>query len=160
MGAYFLADYIGAIAMVSLGITAAIVILFGWIMPRKTKKGVLVKEHILGLKEFLTVVEKEKFKFHYAPEKNPKLFEKLLPYAMALQVENQWAKKFEGIYTDKPGWYQDSQGGAFSPIIFAGSMSSFTTKFNNAMTAASKGSGVGGGGFSGGGFGGGGGGSW
>jgi len=36
------------------------------------------------------------------------MFEKFLPYAMVLGVEDKWAKKFEGIYNTIPDCYEDS----------------------------------------------------
>ena len=133
-------------------------------MPKKTRQGVLAKEHILGLKQYLTVAEKDRIKFHNAPEKNPEHFEKLLPYAMVLGVERDWAKQFEGIYNKQPDCYNDSSGVPFSALVLSNSLDSFQTKANSALasrpsSASSGGSGFSGG-VSGGGFGGGGGGSW
>jgi hypothetical protein len=79
---------------------------------------------------------------------------------MVLGVEKEWAKQFEGIYNENPGWYNGPVGTTFNPVLFAGSLNSFTAKAESAMsTAPSGGSGFSGGG-AGGGFGGGGGGSW
>ena len=97
------------------------------------------------------------------------LFSKFLPYAVALDVAENWAKAFEGIYQDPPNWYV-SPGGftTFHPYSFTHSISSVTSNLSSVMYSAPRGSGVGGGGgfggggggSSGGGFGGGGGGSW
>ncbi|MCK5416783.1 DUF2207 domain-containing protein, partial [Candidatus Parcubacteria bacterium] len=81
-------------AVLSIIISVVIITLFGLAMPVKTKKGVLAREHILGLKKYLEVAEKDRINFHNAPEKNPKHFEKLLPIAMVLKVEKKWAKQF------------------------------------------------------------------
>lgn len=148
----FLQDGFFAAAFTISGI---MIILFGIAMPRKTKKGVLAREHILGLKEYLSVAEKDRINFHNAPEKTPEHFEKLLPFAMVLGVEKEWAKQFEEIYRQNPSWYAGPVGTSFSPSAFASDMKSFS-----AATAASGGSGSSGGGSSGGGGGGGGGGSW
>jgi len=155
-------DWLGVISMAISGI---LIITFSFFMPAKTRKGTLAKEHILGLKEYLRVAEKDRFNFHNAPEKNPQLFEKLLPYAMVLGVEKAWAKQFEGIYNQQPSWYNDSSGRYFSSFALANSLGGFqakatTTLASRPSSAASGGSGFSGGGFSGGGFGGGSGGSW
>jgi uncharacterized membrane protein len=76
-----------------------------------------------------------------------------LPYAIALGVEDKWAKKFEGIYLDNPSWYTSSSGYDFMARGFASELSSFGSSF-------SASSGSSGGGSQGGGGGGGGGGSW
>jgi len=147
------------------GIVSGIIILiFGWLMPAVTKKGAELKESILGFKDFLSVTETDRLKFHNAPEKNPEMFEKFLPYAMVLRVENEWAKQFEGIYNQQPGWYEDSSGRVFNAIILSSIISDFSSSAMTMMSsqpssAAGGGSGFSGGG-SGGGFGGGGGGSW
>ena len=137
-------------------ISLLIVVAFGMQMSRRTQKGVYAKEHILGLKEYIEVAEKARIEFHNAPEKDPQLFEKLLPYAMALDIEKQWAKQFEGIYTEEPNWYHNVGAGAYFNVVALGSsLHGFRT--NTSKSLSSRPSSGGGGGFSGGG---GGGGSW
>lgn len=154
----------GAFAVLSFAASLIIIGIFSYAMPQKTASGVRVREHILGLKRYLAVAEKDRLEFHNAPEKNPGQFEKLLPLAIVLGVEKEWAKQFEGIYRENPAWYEDSRGfGHFSAIYLADSLGDFRSDFGAAAAtppAASGSSGFGGGGFSGGGFGGGGTGSW
>ncbi len=154
----------GPVGIVSIVVSAAIIVVFSRFMPVRTKAGAIIREEILGLKDYLGVAEADRLKFHNAPEKNPEHFERLLPYAMALRVEEEWAKQFEDIYRKNPSWYEDSRSTNFSALALMGSLNNFSTKASNTMTshpssAASGGSGFSGG-FSGGGFGGGGGGSW
>ncbi|MDD3191114.1 MAG: DUF2207 domain-containing protein, partial [Candidatus Pacebacteria bacterium] len=160
----FFTFYFGAYAILSLILSFVIAGIFSVAMPQKSESGVLLKEKILGLRLYMTVAEKARLEFHNAPEKNPEQFEKLFPYAIALGVENNWAKQFEGIYNASPSWYEDSRGfDHFSAIYFVNSLNDFRADFNSSAVmppAASGSSGFGGGGFSGGGFGGGGGGSW
>lgn len=157
----FFGGYFVASALVS----AAIIMIFAFIMPARTKKGADAKDAILGLKMYLSVAEKDRINFHNAPEKTPERFEKLLPYAMALGVESQWAKQFEGIYNRNPSWYGDSSGGAFNYFLFVNSLNHFSSAAGSTLSSSSRAGAAGGGsgfggGFSGGGFGGGGGGSW
>ncbi|MDD3006213.1 MAG: DUF2207 domain-containing protein [Candidatus Pacebacteria bacterium] len=160
----FLGGVFGAYAILSLVVSFAIIGIFSFAMPQKTESGVLLKEKILGLKNYLTVAEKDRLEFHNAPEKNPEQFEKLLPYAITLGVEKEWAKQFVGIYNASPSWYEDSRGfNNFTALYFVNSLGDFRSDFSSSAVtspAASGSSGFGGGGFSGGGFGGGGGGSW
>ena len=143
------------------GLSGIIIILFGLIMPRVTKKGAIMREQIKGLKMYMEVAEKDRIDFHNAPQKSPEIFEKLLPFAMILGVEKAWAKQFEGIYNQSPSWYSDPLHSGFRPVLFASDIRSFSTGAASTLASApSGGSGSGGGGFSGGGFGGGGGGSW
>jgi len=156
----------GTLGTIALIISGILIIVFGFFMPVKTQKGVLAKEHILGLKMYLSVAEKDRIKFHNAPNKNPQHFEKLLPYAMVLKVENQWAKQFKDIYSGSPSWYADPSMTTFNAFYLATALNNFGASANTTLAsrpgggAAGGRSGFGGGGFSGGGFGGGGGGSW
>lgn len=150
---------------ISLLISSIIMFVFSMFMSKRTIKGVRTLEKILGFKEFLTVTEKERLKFHNPPDMVPELFEKFLPYAMALGVETEWAKNFEDIYKKQPDWYESHTPGVFTSVMLANSLSSFSAGASSVMvsqpasTASGGGSGFSGGG-SGGGFGGGGGGSW
>lgn len=137
-----------------------IFLIFWQLSPVKTEKGVATKEYLLGLKLYLEVAEKDRLAFHNAPEKNPEIFEKLLPYAMVFNVDKAWAKEFEGIYTTPPTWYDGAVGTNFSATMFSRDLSSFTLAATSALTVSPGGSGSGGGGSSGGGGGGGGGGGW
>ena len=160
----------GFLGVISFIISGILPIIFSVYMPSRTLEGVLAKEHILGLKEYLTVAEKARLEFHNAPEKGPDLFEKLLPFAMALGVEKNWAKQFENIYNTKPAWYNDSSTSTFNSLSLVNNLRSFSSEANSTFVSipASSSSGSsswsGGSGFSGGssggGGGGGGGGSW
>lgn len=110
-----------------------------------------------GFKLFLNVVEKDRLKFTDAPEKTPERFSKLLPFAVALGVEKQWAKQFEGIDVTQStnGWYNGGNMAAFSAASLTSDLNS---GFSSAVASNSSVSSSGG--SSGGGFGGGGGGSW
>jgi len=146
-------------------IALIIVVLFARIMPAKSLKGVRTKVEVLGLQEFITRVDADRLK-----RMPPDTFEKILPYAMALGIENRWAKQFEGIVQNPPGWYVGpTPYVGFNPIFFAGSMHAMATDAHQAFVTAPRasstgsgfgGGGFGGGGFSGGGFGGGGGGAF
>ncbi len=142
-------------------ITGLPIFAFGRVMPAKTKTGASAYMEVLGFQEFLGRTEKDRLE--RMGDKN--LFSKFLPYAIALGVEDEWAKAFEDIYQEKPDWYvSHGEFRTFSPSDFSRSFSSFASNLATAMFSSPRGSGLGGGGsgggFSGGGFGGGGGGSW
>lgn len=155
---------LGAYSILSLCFALLIVLVFSVLMPQRTSRGVTVKEHILGLKRYMSVAEKDRMEFHNAPEKNPEQFEKLLPFAIALGVEKKWAEQFKDIYRNNPVWYTGSIGSdGFNSLALIYNLDSLNSQLNEVTThssASSGGSGFSGGGFSGGGFGGGGGGSW
>jgi uncharacterized membrane protein len=135
---------------------------FAKFMPAKTRAGASAYMDILGFQEFMNRAEKDRLE--RMGDKN--LFSKFLPYAIALDVADNWAKAFEGIYQESPDWYVSPMGfRTFSPYVFTHSLNSVTSNLSSAMFSAPRssgggGGGFGGGGFSGGGFGGGGGGSW
>lgn len=130
---------------------------FNEVMPAKTTKGAFAREHLLGLKEYIKVAEKDRIDFHNAPEKNPQLFEQLLPYAIMFGQEKKWAKAFESITMTAPSWYRGDAHN-FAAVAF---VSSLHNDFSSSLfTSMGSVGGSGGGGSSGGGGGGGGGGSW
>ena len=138
-----------------------IVVLFGWFMPARTVRGTRELEKVLGFQEFLSRVESDRME---RTIRTPEMFEKFLPYAMALGVADVWAKAFEGIYTQSPQWYTGpGTMHTFRPTMFANDLGRMSTQAASVMASAprsSGGSGFSGGGSSGGGFGGGGGGGF
>jgi uncharacterized membrane protein len=156
---FFLAP---GVAITSIAMAIIIVLLIGYFMTAKTLKGVRTRIAILGFQEFMTRVEEDRLR-----RMPSDTFEKFLPFAMALGVEQRWAQKFQGILQTPPTWYTGTYpGGAWNPVFFSNSMHSLSSDTYNTFVSAprssSSGSGFGGGGggFSGGGFGGGGGGAF
>jgi uncharacterized membrane protein len=145
-------------------LTGLPVLAFSKLMPAKTKTGEAAYMEILGFQEFMSRAEKDQLE----RMDDRSLFSKYLPYAIALDVVDNWAKAFEGIYQEPPRWYTSHTGfRTFSPHHFSRSITSATSNLASAIYSAPRGSGISGGGsgisgggFSGGGFGGGGGGSW
>ncbi len=138
-----------------------IVILFAQIMPARTGMGARALEHVLGFEEFLRRVEAEHLKRIIIG--HPELFDKFLPFAMAFGVEKQFARAFDGIYTQPPQWYVGPSVANFNVSHFSTSMSHLSTVAGTTLSSSprsSGGSGFGGGGGSGGGGGGGGGGAF
>lgn len=132
-------------------------LILAFAFERRTKKGYDSLVYLNGFRDFLSVTEKERYKFHNAPAKNPEQFMEYLPYAIAFGVEKEWAEVFQDIQIPTPDWYQSSSGvGSIDTAAFTSSLGSFASSFST----SSGSSGSGGGGSSGGGSGGGGGGSW
>ncbi len=145
-------------------LSAVIIAVFGWFMPKVTKEGAILTEEIEGLKHFLTVTEKDRLAFHDAPEKRPEQFSRLLAVAVALGVETKWAKQFESLMIPAPEYLQTNNS-ALSALALVHSIDHFNTHFSHGLVSPSSpsrsgSSGFSSGGSSGGGFGGGGGGSW
>ncbi len=138
--------------------TALPFFIFSKAMPAKTNKGALALADVLGFQEFLERAEKDKLE----RMEDKELFSKYLPYAIALDVVDNWAKAFEGIEQNMPNWYVGSHGMMyFHPVALSQAITATTSHLSTATFSAPRSSGTsGGGGFSGGGGGGGGGGSW
>jgi uncharacterized membrane protein YgcG len=143
---------------------------FAW-MAAPTPEGRGVMDKIAGFQRYLSITEEDRLEVLHPPEKTPELFERFLPYAIALGVENKWAGKFAAVLAaaaadpsrqgSTMGWYVGSGNVWSNPGIFATTVgSSLASSVASASTAPGSSSGSGGGGFSGGGGGGGGGGGW
>jgi hypothetical protein len=161
MGSGFLASATttSSVAWVIAAIAIAVIVAsFGWFMPAHTVTGVRTLEKVLGFEDFLGRVEGDKIR---RLETTPELFQKYLPYAMALRVDKKWAQQFAGIAMQPPQWYQGSYGPGFMPYLLVNDLNMMSMQTGSAMASAPRssggtgGSGFGGGGGSGGGFGGG-----
>jgi uncharacterized membrane protein len=143
------------------GVASGVVICaFGYFMSARTVTGQRALEKVLGFEDFLGRTQKDQID---RLEKTPELFEKYLPYAMALHVEKKWVQAFSGIAMQPPGWYQGSYGGGFMPYLLVSDLNMMSMQAGSTMASSprsSGGSGFGGGGGAGGGFGGGGGGGF
>jgi uncharacterized membrane protein YgcG len=151
--------------------------LIGIVAGRKplTKEGSLLKENLLGLKEFIRVAEADRLQMLQSVSGAErvtttdgqailKIYEKLLPYAVLFGLEKEWAGTL-GKYYDQnpPDWYDGGNISTFNAIAFSsaiGSMSSSVSSSYSGSSSSSSSGGSGGGGSSGGGGGGGGGGGW
>ncbi len=152
------------IIYVNIFINIGLFLLASAFMSRRSHGGVEVYEKIMGLKMYMDLAEKDRLKMlqsverpYAEPTKTPKLFEKLLPFAVALGVEKSWAKQFDGILNTQPNW-MTTNAATFSSVNIASSVGNATSSFaSNFSTTSSSSSG---GGSAGGGGGGGGGGGW
>ena len=145
-------------------------ILFYHLLKSPTLLGRRIMDQIAGFADYLSVAEKDRMNLLNPPERTPELFERFLPYALALGVEQTWAEQFADVLTGAgqaegrsghytPRWYSGSgwQGGVGDLSSSLGGLSGAVA---SASTAPGSSSGSGGGGSSGGGGGGGGGGGW
>ncbi len=65
-----------------------------------TEEGVKKLGQVLGFKEYLNAVEKDKIKM--LVEENPNVYYDVLPYAFVLGVSEKWIKKLNVISTENP----------------------------------------------------------
>ena len=161
-GGILLIFLVGVLMVVSL-------IVFAVLVRAPTAEGRKLMDEIAGLKLYLGVAEKDELARMPGPQAPPTLdaerYQQLLPYAVALDVEDAWTKKFTAAVgaaaaaaaTAGIAWYRG--GGADDLGSLTKSIgSSFTSQIASSSTPPGSSSGGGGGGSSGGGGGGGGGG--
>lgn len=145
-------------------------IVFSHLVQAPTAEGRRLLDTIEGLKMYLSVAEKDDLSTlrgpdEQAPEMDAKRYERLLPYAVALEVEDAWTRKFTlavgataaAAAAGSIAWYKGHKGGNLGDMTRAIG-SSLTSHIASASTPPGSSSGGGGGGSSGGGGGGGGGG--
>jgi uncharacterized membrane protein len=161
---------LGIFAVTCLVLLLVILIFFYRILPAYTKEGRKIADHIEGFKMYLDHTEQQVFNTLTPPEKTLDLFERFLPYAIALKVENAWAEQFDSLLQRaleqgyQPTYFHAGRG--FSQNLqFAdltkGVSSGLSSTISSSSTPPSSSSGGSrGGGSSGGGGGGGGGGGW
>ena len=156
--------------IVAIGVLMLIVVIvFGVLVKAPTREGRKLLDDIEGLKRYLSVAEREELARMTGPDGPPNLdakrYETLLPYAVALDVEDAWTKKFTlavgaaaaAATTTAISWYR---GGGVNDL---GSLadavgSGLGSQIASSSSEPGSSSGSGGGGSSGGGGGGGGGG--
>jgi uncharacterized membrane protein YgcG len=174
MGIYFFTQAASPLLLLIVMALIALNLVFHYLLKAPTRAGRTVLDQIEGFRMFLSATEQDRMNRMSPVEQTPEVFEKFLPYALALDVEHAWAEQFAGVlgasaqgpsgsrgYT--PMWYHGSD---FSQLGAAGFASSLGGSFSSAIASSSSapgssgGGGGGGGGGSGGGGGGGGGGGW
>jgi hypothetical protein len=148
-------------------------ILFHYLLKAPTRAGRSLMDRVEGFRLFLNAVHGDEMNRLSEPARTPELFERFLPYALALGVEHAWAQQFSQVLAAaagssssghagySPSWYSGPGFSSFSPAAFTSSFGdSFSSAVSSSSSPAPSSSGSGGGGSSGGGGGGGGGGGW
>jgi uncharacterized membrane protein YgcG len=149
-----------------LFLSIVIQFVFMKIIKAYTSEGRKIADEIHGFRMYLSTAEGLYFNQLTPPEKTLELYEKYLPYSIALGVENEWGDQFKeqlDIASQKENYnsffYTTNHFSTFNGnSSFASSLSSTISSASTPPSSSSGGSS--GGGSSGGGGGGGGGGGW
>ncbi|MBU0982432.1 MAG: DUF2207 domain-containing protein, partial [candidate division Zixibacteria bacterium] len=89
---------------------------FASAMPARTRKGVIALRQVQGFQEFMNRVERDVIERMDIKD----VFYRYMPYAIALDVVDQWAEAFEGLETEPPTWYRTRvPTRAFTPRSFS-----------------------------------------
>lgn len=163
---FWLAIALGA-ASILIGITLIIIY---FTEAKHSATGTRIKNHLLGLEQFLT--QHDGSDYPSLMEKDPKYFDKMFPYAVALGIDTKFLEKFSERVDYNPHWYgysdgnlsSDGMGGSIKNFSQNFDVKEITSVFSSVKSSSGSGGGSfgggGGGGSVGGGFGGGGGSSW
>jgi uncharacterized membrane protein YgcG len=150
----------------TVGLLALVVflnVLFHHLLKAPTHAGRVLLDQVEGFKMFLGAVDKDRLATLAATEQTPAVFEKYLPYAVALGVEQAWAGRFADVLERSkysPAWCSDGSWAGNAGLMAASLSNSMSTAIASSAGSPGSSSGFGGGGSSGGGGGGGGGGGW
>jgi len=168
-GLFALTQATSITVLVIVLLMALLNVAFYHLLKARTGLGRELMDKLEGFRMFLSVAERDRLNMLNPPERTPELFERYLPYALAMDVEQQWGEQFADVLAlasagdtpYSPVWYSGSSWRDLGAARFASSLgSSFASSTSAASTAPGSSSGSGGGGSSGGGGGGGGGGGW
>ncbi len=80
---------------------------YGYLIKRPSKEKLQLQSEIKGFKMYLEDMGDDRINMLNAPDRTPHHFERMLPYAYALGVANQWADLFKGVLDKaayKPHW--------------------------------------------------------
>lgn len=166
IGIYALGNEIPMFTLPLLFMLVIMNVVFYYLLRAPTAEGRKVMDEIEGFKMFLSTTEQDRLQKLNPPKQTPETFEKLLPYAIALDVENKWGENFNRLLREagqepshyQPTWYTGSNPWSASsialPVIIGTALASSLASASISSSASS------GGGSSGGGGGGGGGGGW
>ncbi len=176
IGAGFLAATTSIPTVVFIAVIMGINLTFYNLLKAPTRLGRDLLDRIEGFKLFLGVTERDRLNFHNPPDRTPELFEKFLPYALALGVEQAWSEQFASVLAAirpeaegdgigyHPHWYSghsfDGNFGSMASSLGSGMSGAIAAASTAPGSSGGSGGFSGGGGSSGGGGGGGGGGGW
>lgn len=111
-------------------LTGAIILAAGRMLTPRTASGTRTLAKVMGFRDFLGRVEKDQIE---RVEKTPDLFEKYLPYAMALRVETKWTQAFGNLSVPAPQWYGSTRGGDFRPVHLVEDLNGMSTQAESAL---------------------------
>ena len=140
---------LGAVAWAaSIGVAAVLVLLvalnyfFHILLKTTGRSGRALSNQIEGLRMFLATTEQAPRGTDIPTRVNPDLFEKLLPYALALNVEKVWGEKLaatlaqnakKGMMDFSPHWYS---GPGWNPITASNFATSLGSSFASAISSS------------------------
>ncbi len=127
-------EYLNALEINLLLGASLLSLLLKPLIRKKTEYGRNIMGRILGFKQFLVEVEKDRIKVLF--EENPEYFYNILPYAMVLGISHKWISKFKDLLTTPPSWYTPYDMHSFRPQDFMQSMTRTTSSVSEAAVSS------------------------
>ena len=131
-----------AVALILVGLVLINYLIYDLLKaPTRLGRGLL--DGIEGFRLYLVSSQKDQGVAIRSPM-SPQLFEKFLPYAMAMNVEKAWCEKFAAVLAETakagargyaPVWYN---GPNWNPLNAAGFATSLGTSFSSAISSACR----------------------
>jgi uncharacterized membrane protein YgcG len=121
--------------------------LYAWLIRKPSEDKVKLWAEIKSLKDYLKLSEEKRRAIPNAPEMTPEYFQSVLPYAIALGIENNWAADLQSDLAGTLNDHRNQTGIHLYPYMMPG----FGSKMNTAYGAVSSPPGSSGSGMSGGG---------
>ncbi len=175
VGLMMIAAAVSVPALLLVVAYTVLVVVFYYLLPAPTLKGRRLLDALEGYRDYLQLAERDALALAGdAPAMSIALYERHLPFAMALGVEDKWSARFSEALASglidpaqrdyQPDWYHShssySSPQALSGALVAGLASATALASSPPSSSSSDSGGSSGGGSSGGGGGGGGGGGW
>ena len=153
IGLYMLTE----LTSISMGFVLLIAAIINWLFYELLKAPTLAGQKLLdkieGFKQYIDIAERHELDFKHPKGRSPELFEEYLPFALALDVEQQWGESFADVLAQaqasnsgySPSWYHGTHWNNSNIGSFTSSLgSSFTSAIASSSTAPGSSSGSGG----------------
>ncbi|MEM7466116.1 MAG: DUF2207 domain-containing protein, partial [Pseudomonadota bacterium] len=125
-------------------------VVFYQLLKAPTMLGRTLLDKVDGFRHYVEIAEKHELDYRNPAGKTPQLFEKYLPYALALEIEQQWAEQFNDVIANaagssngySPTWYHGSHWHPSQPSHFSSALAgSLTSAIASSSTAPGSSSG-------------------
>ena len=150
-GVALLTTGFGALPMVIASVASLILLgVYAALIKQPSLAKVTLTNKFKGLKEYLKLSEKKRKALPNAPEMTEAYFQQVLPYAIALGIDNDWAEDLADYLAASGQQHRDGHHMVHAPYMLAGFGSRFGSSYGTSAVNPASSAG-GGGGFSGGG---------
>ncbi|MFZ5987643.1 MAG: DUF2207 family protein [Bacillota bacterium] len=138
--------YLHIYFVLSVFLILSLNVIYNYLLRAPTVLGRKILDEVDGFRMYLTYEEQGQNGGLDYIEKTPELFERYLPYALALDVEVQWGEQFDSLLQKAkesghyvPSWYHGPKWSRFNVAKFASSLgSSFSSAVSSSSSAPSS----------------------